>query len=122
DRVQWVTGLFYWDESRRTRSVRYAAEEFNVTPLGREDNQLALDLYNTPYCQALAVDPPPGPASTCEDAMVFYKGFSTLRNAGNIGGNLTDEGTDGYAFFGEATFNVTDRLTATFGARYHDQD
>jgi iron complex outermembrane recepter protein len=122
DRIQWVTGVFYWDESRRTRSVRYAAEEFNVTPIGREDNQLALDLYNTPYCQALLVSPPPGPASTCQDAMVFYKGFSTLRNNNNIGGNLSETGTDGYAFFGEATFNLTDKLTMTFGGRYHDQD
>jgi iron complex outermembrane receptor protein len=122
DRIDWVTGIFYWDESRRTRSVRYAAEEFNVTPLGREDNQLALDLYATQYCQDLAVNPPPGPASTCEDALAFYKGFSTLRNANNIGGNLSESGTDGYAFFGEATFHLTDKFDMTFGARYHDQD
>jgi iron complex outermembrane receptor protein len=122
DRIEWVTGVFYWDESRRTRSVRYAAEEFNVTPLGREDNQLALNLYNTAYCQALAVNPPPGPASTCQDAMAFYKGFSTLRNAGNIGGNLSEEGTDGYAVFGEATVHLTDKFDLTFGARYHDQN
>lgn len=122
DRVEWVTGLFYWDESRRTRSVRYAAEEFNVTPLGREDNQRALDLYATQYCQNLAVNPPPGPASTCQTAMGFYKGFSTLRNANNIGGNLSESGTDGYALFGEATVHVTDRFDVTFGARHHDQD
>jgi iron complex outermembrane recepter protein len=122
DRVQWVGGVFYWDESRRTRSVRYAAEEFNVDPITRQDNQLALDLYNTPYCQGLAVNPPPGPASTCESALAFYKGFSTLRQFGNVGGNLSENSTSGYAFFGEATFNATDKLTMTLGARYHDQD
>jgi iron complex outermembrane receptor protein len=122
DRVEWVTGVFYWDESRRTRSVRYAAEEFNVTPLGREDNQLALDLYATPYCQNLAAIGAGGPAGTCENAMAFYKGFSTLRNANNVGGNLSESGTDGYAVFGEATFHLTSKFDVTFGARYHDQN
>jgi iron complex outermembrane receptor protein len=54
--------------------------------------------------------------------MAFYKGFSTLRNAGNIGGNLSEEGTDGYALFGEATVHLTNKFDLTFGARYHDQN
>jgi iron complex outermembrane receptor protein len=122
DRLQWVAGVFYWDESRRTRSVRYAAEEFNVDPISRADNQRALDLYNTAYCQALAVSPPPGPSSTCQTSLAFYKGFATLRNNNNVGGSLSEAGTDGYALFGEVTLSLTDKLTLTMGARQHDQD
>ena len=34
DRVQWVAGVFYWDTDTRTRSVGYAMEEFNISPVG----------------------------------------------------------------------------------------
>ena len=119
-RVNWVAGLFYWDETRRTRSVRYAMEEFNVDPISRADNQLALDLYNTPYCQNLAVAPPPGPSSTCEDGMVFFKNFASIYRG--KGGGLSEAGTSGYALFGEVNLNLTDKFTLTLGAREHNQD
>src|SRR5262249_28137994 len=87
DKVKWVAGLFYWDETRRTRGVSYAFEEFNTDPITRVDNQYVTALYASPFCQALAVATPPpnlnGPAN-CQAGIAFYKGFSTLRNFNNI--------------------------------------
>ena len=80
-------------------------------------------LYASPFCQALAATPTPpaGPASTCQTAMAYYKGFSTLL-ANPLGGSLTEAGNDGVAFFGEVTVSLTDKLTLAIGARNHDQD
>jgi iron complex outermembrane receptor protein len=138
DRIQWVAGLFYWDQSTRTRTVGYAFEEFNLAPRGitvppaagytaisdpRNYNNYVTALFASPFCQALAANPtpPPGPASTCQTAMTYYKNFSTL-NATPAGGRLTESGNDGLAMFGEITVLLTDKLTLAVGARNHDQD
>jgi iron complex outermembrane receptor protein len=126
DRVQWVAGAFYWDESTRSRNVRYAMQEFTDNPLTMADNQLALDLYATPYCQnlqALAATNslPPG-GTTCEAGMKQYKTNSWVSRFGGIGGTLAENGTSGVALFGEVTLLLTDKLTLTLGAREHSQD
>jgi iron complex outermembrane receptor protein len=132
DKLQWVAGVFYWDESRRTRSVSYAFEEFNADPLTRADNARVTTLYASPFCQALfAADPRtvvPGTPTNCQSAIAFYKPFSTLLATvpGSAiparGGRLTEAGTEGVAFFGEVTLALTDKLTLAVGARQHDQD
>lgn len=126
DRVQWVAGAFYWDEARRTRSVRYAMEEFTTDPITMGHNQVALDLFASAYCQnlqALAADNalPPG-GTTCEAGMAQYKTNSTVARFGGIGGALTENSTSGIALFGEVTLSLTDQLTMTVGMRQHDQD
>jgi len=137
DRVQWVGGVFYWDTSTRTRSVGYAMEEFNVSPVGVDpsvaaasriahpsnDNARVAALYATPFCQnltAIATNPP-APVSTCQLAMANYKAFSTLL-ATPMGGRLTQTGNEGLALFGEVTLNLTEKFTLAVGARQHDQD
>jgi iron complex outermembrane receptor protein len=132
DRVQWVAGAFYWDESRRTRSVSYAFEEFNADPLTRTDNANVATLYASPFCQALfAADPRlvvPGTPTNCQSGIAFYKPFSTLTATvpGSAiparGGRLSENGTSGIAFFGEVTLSLTDKLTLALGAREHNQD
>ncbi|MEO8467308.1 MAG: TonB-dependent receptor [Gammaproteobacteria bacterium] len=125
DRVKWVAGAFYWEETRRTRAVSYAFEDFNTDPITRGDNANVTALYNSQFCQDLAVAPVPanlnGPAN-CQAGIAFYKGFSTLRNFNNIGGTLTEAGTKGYALFGEVTMSLTDKFTLTAGLRDHNQD
>jgi outer membrane receptor protein involved in Fe transport len=131
DRVQWVAGIFYWDTNTRTRSVSYAMEEFNVSPIGvgsgiahpSNDNARVAALYATPFCQNLAAiaTTPPAPVSTCPLAMANYKAFSTLL-ATPMGGRLTQTGNEGLALFGEVTLSLTDKLTLAIGARQHDQD
>ena len=131
DRVQWVAGVFYWDTYTRTRSVSYAMEEFNVSPVGvgsgiahpSNDNARVAALYATPFCQNLAAiaTTPPAPVSTCQLAMAYYKAFSTLL-ATPMGGRLTQAGNEGLALFGEVTLSLTDKFTLAIGARQHDQD
>ena len=126
DRLQWVAGAFYWDESRRVRALRYAMEEFTAHPTTRSDNDVALALYATPYCENLrdlaATNSLPPGGRTCEAGMAQYKSNSTLNRFGGVGGNLTENGTSGIAFFGEVTLSLTDKFTLTLGARQHDQD
>ncbi|HVY63635.1 MAG TPA: TonB-dependent receptor [Gammaproteobacteria bacterium] len=126
DKVQWVAGAFYWDESRRTRGVRYAMQEFSTDPITMADNALALALYATPYCQNLVAlaatnSLPPG-GTTCQAGMAQYKTNSTVARFGGIGGTLTENGTSGIALFGEVTLPLTEKFTLTVGAREHDQD
>ncbi len=131
DRVQWVGGIFYWDTETRTRSVGYAMEEFNLSPVGfgqgianaNNDNARVAALYASPFCQNLAAiaTTPPVPQSTCQSAMAYYKGFSTLL-ATPMGGRLSQSGNEGLALFGEVTLNLTDKFTLAIGARQHDQD
>ena len=126
NRVQWVAGAFYWDESRRTRGLRYAMEEFSTDPITRGDNALALALYNTPYCMNLTAlaatnSLPPG-GTTCQAGMAQYKTNSTVNRFGGIGGTLSENGTSGIALFGEVTLSLTEKFTLTLGAREHDQD
>ncbi len=138
DRVQWVAGVYYWDTGTKTRTVGYAFEEFNILPRGitvapapghtaisdpRNYNSYVTALFASPFCAGLRANPtpPPGPASTCESAMTYYKNFSTL-NATAGGGRLTDSGSDGLALFGEVTVSLTDKLSLALGMRNHDQD
>jgi iron complex outermembrane receptor protein len=126
DRVQWVAGAFYWDESRRNRGMRYAMAEFTDNPNTNADNALAMALYATPYCQNLTAlagtnSLPPG-GTTCQAGMAQYKTNSWVNRFGGIGGTLTEAGTSGLALFGEVTLSLTDKFTLTLGARQHDQD
>jgi iron complex outermembrane receptor protein len=130
DRVQWVAGIFYWDTYTRTRTVGYAMQEFNIHPLGVDgnpinhpsnDNELVARLYASEFCQNLEANPGGPPAGTCQQAMAFYKGFSSLL-ATPKGGRLSQGGNDGIAYFGEVTVSLTDKLTLAVGARHHDQD
>ena len=54
--------------------------------------------------------------------MAQYKTNSTLNRFGGVGGNLTENGTSGIAFFGEVSMLLTDKFTLTLGVRQHDQD
>jgi iron complex outermembrane receptor protein len=129
DRVKWVAGVFYWDTYTRTRTVSYAMEEFNINPLGNggainapsNDNAYVAALYASPFCQNLAAHPGAPPAGTCQAAMAFYKGFSSLL-ATPKGGRLAQTGNTGLALFGEVTFSLTDKFTLAVGVRQHDQD
>jgi iron complex outermembrane receptor protein len=111
DRIQWVGGLYYWDQRTLTRGARWLIEEFR---LGQLD-------VNTAYASAQCQNPPTGfppPAfATCQQtfagALAGPSGpFDTLGRAE----------VDGFAIFGEVTINLTDTLELTAGVRQHDQN
>jgi iron complex outermembrane receptor protein len=111
-RFNWVSGLYYWNQDTWARNARYSAREF---ALGKLDINTA---YATPFCQNLAasnaINPVPGPASTCQSAFAFYSGFAA--------DGLSVIRTDGWALFGEVNISLSDKNTLTVGARHHVQD
>ena len=115
DRFDWVAGAFYWTQETKTRTIRYAAEEFNADPN-------LINIANaTQYCMDKLINPPPGPSSTCDAALAFYGSFSWTNRNGGLGGIMGRNQQDGWAIFGEATAHLTDKLDFTFGLRQHDQ-
>ncbi|MGD8810032.1 MAG: TonB-dependent receptor [Gammaproteobacteria bacterium] len=115
DRIQWVAGLYYWDQESLNRDARFVIDEFR-TLQGNEGPQLLLsDVYRSERCTLLR-DPATNPEglSTCEDiAGLALNAFAYDR--------LNRNETDGWAAFGELTFGLTDRLDLTVGMRHHDQ-
>jgi iron complex outermembrane receptor protein len=117
DRVNWVGGLYYWDQSAVTRSDRRTLAEFFTYPgqyqaTPRWDVQ---DVFDNPHCLMLA-DPLQNTtgATNCQTAFFLAGGPFAYDRLG-----YSDQ--DGYAVFGEATIGLTDRLDLTLGMRYHDQ-
>jgi len=117
DRLNWMAGVYYWDQEQISRDARYAVNEFRTLP-GHEQPQLLLsDVYNSDRCIALR-DPATNPNNLlpCEVVAggIILPNFSYDR--------LLGAKQDGIAYFGEISYQFTDKLSATFGMRYHDQD
>ena len=102
-RINWVGGLYYWNQSSVTHQPFWGFEEF-VT--GELDRNVALA---TPQCMA------PTALLGCAGAYNVYIGI------GNTEQLLTRD-EDGYAAFGEVGIDLNDKLNLTVGTRYHKQD
>lgn len=102
-RIEWVGGLYYWNQSSVGHSPFWGFEEFED---GRFDRNVALA---TPECQA------PTTLTSCEAAFNVYIGIGNSLQ-------LIRREEDGYAAFGQVDIALTDKLDLTIGARYHDQD
>ena len=95
--VNWVAGVFLWDTEARRRSFRWV-----LADIARNDFRT---IARSPFCNNPAF---PNPGRQCPPG----------RNRDQLEGQQEE----GYAVFGEFTFDVTDTLSVTFGARYHDED
>jgi iron complex outermembrane receptor protein len=148
DRIQWLGGVYYWDQEIVTRNGRWQVNEFQKQLMN------PVNVFNSPICNATGAALEPTPSTTDNPAnMRFVPGsFGTplvglyagqLVNLGgapvtgtgawttcqqiyytNVTGSydtMSRSGQDGYAVFGEMTIHFTDRLDLTIGARYHDQ-
>jgi iron complex outermembrane receptor protein len=102
-RLDWVGGVYYWNESSNSRAPFWGFEEFKE---GRFDRNVALA---TPECQT------PSTLLGCAGAFAVYEGIGEVEI-------LDSRAEDGFAFFGEVVIGLTDRLDLTIGARYHEQD
>lgn len=104
DRVQYVAGLYYFDEEG-TQTERQYLDRATVDQFGI----IALDLTQVP----------PTPCSDgstaapiCSDFTFFFPLY--------LGEYAVDVENESWAAFGQATYNATDRLDLTLGVRYTD--
>ena len=102
-RIEWVGGLYYWEQTSNSHAPFWGFEEFVD---GRFDRNVALQ---TPQCQA------PTTLVPCAQAFNVYIGIGNTEQ-------LLRREEDGYAVFGQVDIALTDKLDLTIGARYHEQD
>jgi iron complex outermembrane receptor protein len=103
-RIDWVGGLYYWNQASAAHAPFWGFEEFEN---GTFDRNVALA---TPQCQAVTTLTP------CSVAFNVYGG--AIGNTEQF--DRREE--DGYAVFGEVGIELNDKLDLTVGARYHNQD
>jgi iron complex outermembrane receptor protein len=149
DRVEWVGGVYYWDQKQKSRNGRWMVNEFQK---GLMDPMV---VFNNPVCNPTGAALEPTPSATDNpNNMRFVTGTSGVVQSGlyagqtvqlggganragawttcqelyygsnGIGGafdNMSRAGQDGWAVFGEATVHLTDTLDLTVGLRQHDQ-
>lgn len=134
-RLHWSVGAYTWDQKSRNRGTDYAGADWLHTPDQGIEKILDYDaVINSPACQMTAADygldfeplgagPADGPNSwltPCEG--VFGHGIIDVMTVFLTSGDEGRENSqDGEAYFGEITFDITDRLDITVGARRHDQ-
>jgi iron complex outermembrane receptor protein len=149
DRVEWVGGIYYWDQKSRTRNGRWMVNEFQKGLMN------PFNVFNSAVCNPTGAALEPTPSLTDNpNNMRFVTGTSGVVQEGlyagqnvqlggsatragawttcqelyygsnGIGGafdNASRAGQDGWAAFGEATVHMTDTLDLTIGLRQHDQ-
>jgi iron complex outermembrane receptor protein len=105
DRIDWLAGIYYWDQKTRSRNGRWQANEF-------QKGILPIDVVlNSPQC-----NPPGGVPTGWQDCQSVW--------ANAVAGaydTLSIAEQDGWAVFGEATIHLTDTWDLTLGVRQHDQ-
>ncbi|HVY63891.1 MAG TPA: TonB-dependent receptor [Gammaproteobacteria bacterium] len=106
DRVKWVGGAYYWNQTNRTRVTRYQLEEF-VSGLYDINT-----VFNSPTCQAILN----GPLANCQTV------YNSAVGPGGRFDQLNQDTQDGYALFGEATVSLTKTIDLTIGLRHHKQN
>ena len=108
-RVNWVIGGFYWDEESTEYQMRYAFQEFEgQSPAGIGGNSC------DPATGIYARVQPTGDFAIVNAAVPCY-GFIPSSPS------LELHGSDGIAFFGEATIDFSDAFSLTVGIRQTDE-
>lgn len=104
-KIDWLAGVFYWDQKTNVRNGRWQLLEFVQ---GIYDVQ---DVFDSAACQN-----PPAGWLTCQNlwdnAIAPGASYDTLR----------EDKQDGWAAFGEVTVHFTDTLDLTVGLRHHEQN
>ena len=139
-RINWLAGYYSLETDYKRRFYRWAAWEFTVPNVGPGDPQLYLP-YND-YVRDTArliglngEETPPGSGVFSGGNMQtpLYGGrappgsfpYNRAMYQWNLwfisGDRISRSHDEDSAFFGEATFSVTDRLDLTFGARQSDK-
>jgi iron complex outermembrane receptor protein len=148
DRIQWLAGAYYWDQTINARSLRWQVNEFQKGLMNPQN------VFNNPVCHPAGAVLELTPATNDDpNNMRFQPGTSGLITNGayagqtvNVGGapgtgvgawqtcqqvyygaipgsfdSNSRSGQDGWALFGETTIHFTDKLNLVLGMRHHDQ-
>ena len=99
-RAHWMVGLYGWEEKTKNHFMRWALWEY-VT--GELDFNA---VRNTPECRSWN---PASGLAPCIQVPPSQDRITSTRERGN-------------AIFGQFTYDITEALSVTVGARYHDQE
>lgn len=110
-RFEWLLGAFYWDQESERSFTREASCQNNA---GQLNADIAFHLENV-----VGVD---DPTQADIDAFIAQEGITCLAN--DIVSATANFNTDieSFALFGDGTFDITDSLSAIFGARWTYDD
>ena len=123
-RFHWVSGVYYWDFQQMSHFMRWSLWEFDPNNTGPNTLDFS-QVQGHPLCKNYFVLDDAGEFVRDEDG-------DQIRAPGAFGINcrivpvghqaLTETRQTGYAVFGNAIYDITDTLSLTLGARYHDQE
>jgi iron complex outermembrane recepter protein len=103
-RINFVTGVYGWNTSNKDRFMRWPLWDW--FPGGGPNARFSFaDLTASPFCTPVT----PGLIPCGRGPFIAQD-------------RLTEGEQEGFAVFGEITFNLTSTLSATLGGRFHDQD
>ncbi|HZF28485.1 MAG TPA: TonB-dependent receptor [Gammaproteobacteria bacterium] len=139
-KVEWLGGVYYWDQKQNNRGMRWQVNEFQK---GLMD---PFRVFNNAVCNPAGAPTELTPSTTDNPNNRRFVFGATGTNGVNYGGaasngagawqtcqqiyyggvggafdTLSRSGQDGWAAFGEATIHFTDTLDLTIGLRQHDQ-
>ena len=134
DRIEWLAGVYYWDQKQDNRNGRWQVMEFRTATDPFFGGTLDVNnVFNSAQCQAPAGSALVPTASTTDPAWVLefpvgdpLRGWQSCQQVYFNGRNgsydtLSTAEQDGWAVFGEATIHLTDTWDLTLGVRQHDQ-
>ncbi|MEO8467307.1 MAG: TonB-dependent receptor plug domain-containing protein [Gammaproteobacteria bacterium] len=147
-KIEWLGGLYYWDQAIKNRGLRWQVNEFQKGLMNPNN------VFASATCNPAGAVLEATPATTDNPAnMRFAPGTSGLVTNGLQAGNvvplggaagtgigawqtcqqvyygsvagaydtLSRSGQNGWAAFGEVTVHLTEKLDLTVGLRHHDQ-
>jgi len=114
-KIDWVGGVYYWDQSTVSRNGRWQAMEFQLGEFNVNN------VLNSAACNPAGATVPS--AGKIQVGGIVYTDCQSIWNSAVAGSydTLGVAAQDGYAAFGEATVHFTDTLDLTVGLRYHNQ-
>jgi iron complex outermembrane receptor protein len=140
DRVEWLGGVYYWEQKQVNRNGRWQVMEFQNGLMNPQN------VFNNAVCNPAGAVLEPTPSATDHPNNMRFATGTTGTNGIQYGGapgtragawqscqevyyaaipgsfdvfSVAEQ--DGWAVFGEATIHFTDTLDLTLGVRQHDQ-